>query len=452
MLSTARKVEFVTTPFRHAVWLLESVAGYRQATLSGLKKELPYQRMSNEHDILICGGGLVGASLALALSQLDFDVALAEAIPFGNAEQPSFDERTTAISNGTQRIFNALGVWPLIERAATPIKRIHVSDKGRFGFARINAQEQGLAQLGYVVVNRVMGEALWRRLSEQRIKLYAPARVTALKLEGDQQVVTLNKDIQQSVSARLVIAADGARSAVREAAGIGASTQDYNQTAIIANIAAQKFHNHVAYERFTPDGLLAMLPLPDARVGLVWVLAPEVATQVLQFSDADFMTRLQEAFGLRLGRFTQVGKRSSYPLALTQADAHIAERLAIIGNAAQGLHPIAGQGFNLGLRDAACLAEVLADARTDDAKVDPGSKDILQRYASWRGEDRKGIVKFTDGLVRLFSQGIGPVKAARDLGMLLFDLSPQAKDYLAQLSLGAAGRIPKLARGGRLVE
>jgi 2-octaprenyl-6-methoxyphenol hydroxylase len=417
----------------------------------------------SQHDILICGGGLVGASLALALSQLDFDVALAEAVPFGTAEQPSFDERTTAISNGTQRIFNALGVWPLIERSATPIKQIHVSDKGRFGFARINAQEQELAQLGYVVVNRIMGEALWRRLREEEIKIYAPARVTKVDLDVAHRHVELaavgaptsNETgaaplHTETFTARLVVAADGARSAVREAAGIGASTQDYNQTAIIANIACQRFHNHVAYERFTPDGPLAMLPLTDARVGMVWVLAPDIAAQILQLSDADFIARLQEAFGLRLGRFTQVGKRASYPLALTQADAHIAERLAIIGNAAQGLHPIAGQGFNLGLRDAACLAEVLADARSDGEGVDPGRKEILQRYAAWRGEDRKGIIRLTDGLVRLFAQGIGPIKAARDVGMLLLDLSPQAKDYLAQLSLGAAGRIPRLARGGTL--
>jgi 2-octaprenyl-6-methoxyphenol hydroxylase len=402
-----------------------------------------------QHDILICGGGLVGASLALALSQLDFDVALAEAVPFGTAEQPSFDERTTAISNGTQRIFNALGVWPLIERSATPIKRIHVSDKGRFGFSRINAQEQGLPQLGYVVVNRIMGQALWRRLGEEKIQLYAPARVTSVRLDGDYQLVNLDTQTQP-INSRLVVAADGARSAVREAAGIGSSSQDYNQVAIIANVAAQKFHNHVAYERFTPEGPLALLPLTDARVGVVWVLAPDVAAQVLQLSEVDFIARLQSAFGLRLGRFTQVGTRASYPLALTQADTHVAERLAIIGNAAQGLHPIAGQGFNLGLRDAACLAEVLADARAEGASVDPGSNATLQRYASWRGEDRKGIVKFTDGLVRLFANGVGPIKTARDLGMLLFDLSPQAKDYLAQLSLGAAGRIPRLARGGTL--
>jgi 2-octaprenyl-6-methoxyphenol hydroxylase len=404
------------------------------------------------HDILISGGGLVGASLALALSQLELDVALIEAVPFGMTEQPSFDERATAISNGTQRIFGAIGVWPLIERSATPIKRIHVSDQGRFGFARIDAQEQDLSQLGYVVVNRVMGEALWRRLQESKVKIYAPAKVSALHRDGDVQVVDITVGVQhQSLSAKLVIAADGANSVVREAAGIGASKQDYNQTAIVTNVGCQKFHNHIAYERFTPEGPLAMLPLSDARVGVVWVLDPEMAQQMLKLGDAEFIARLQSAFGLRLGRFTQVGKRSSYPLALTQSDAHTAERLAVIGNAAQSLHPIAGQGFNLGLRDAACLAEVLADAqREQPGNFDPGSADVLQRYAEWRREDRGGIVKFTDGLVRLFAQPFGPVKAARDVGMLLFDLSPHAKDYLAQLSLGSSGKIPRLARGGSL--
>jgi 2-octaprenyl-6-methoxyphenol hydroxylase len=271
-----------------------------------------------------------------------------------------------------------------------------------------------------------------------------------LELIGDRQAVTL--DSRESTSARLVIAADGARSVVREAVGVSAFTKDYRQTAVIANIACQKFHNHVAYERFTTEGPIAILPLTDARVGLVWVLATELANDILQLSDADFIERLQAAFGLRLGRFTQVGKRFSYPLSLTQSERHIADRLAIVGNAAQGLHPIAGQGFNLGLRDAACLAEVIADARHENSKVDPGSDEVLRRYAEWRGEDRKGIVKLTDGLVRLFSVNAAPIRTLRNAGMLLFDLSPQAKNYLAQLSLGAAGRIPRLARGGALVE
>ena len=403
------------------------------------------------YDIVISGGGMVGASLALALSQLELDVALIEAAPFGSGEQPSFDQRTTAISNGTQRIFDALGVWPLIERAATPIKRIHVSDQGRFGFARINAQEQGLAQLGYVVVNRVMGEALWRRLRESRVTIHAPARVVSMQLESDRQ--RLMVDSVGAIDAKLVIAADGAKSAVREAAGIGATTQDYGQTAIVTNLATQKFHDHVAYERFTPTGPIAVLPLSDARVGVIWMLAPAEAEQALKLPDTEFLARLQTEFGLRLGRFTQVGKRFAYPLSLTQADKHTAPRLAVVGNAAQGLHPIAGQGFNLGLRDAACLAEVIADVRHEGGEsFDPGSALVLERYQSWRGKDRQGIIRFTDGLVRLFAQPFGPVKALRNVGMLLLDLAPPAKDYLARLSLGAAGKIPRLARGGRLIE
>jgi 2-octaprenyl-6-methoxyphenol hydroxylase len=411
------------------------------------------------HDILICGGGLVGASLALALAQLDFDVALVEAVPLADgqgASQPSFDERTTAISNGTQRIFAALGVWPLIERSATPIRRIHVSDRGRFGFARIDAREQGMPQLGYVVVNRIMGEALWRRLSATKIKVYAPAEVVALTLEGDRQVATLSskeESLACDLRCRLVVAADGARSAVRDAAGIGASVKDYGQTAIVANLAPQRFHDHVAYERFTPDGPIALLPLSDARVGLVWVVAPELADKLMSLPDAEFVLKLQDAFGLRLGRFSRLGKRYAYPLSLTQATQHVADRIAVIGNAAQALHPIAGQGFNLGLRDAACLAEVLADAANDGKDgIDPGGKDLLQRYAAWRDDDRQGIVGFTDGLVRLFAQDRGPFKFLRNAGMLLFDLSPHAKDYLARLSLGAAGRIPRMARGGALKE
>jgi 2-octaprenyl-6-methoxyphenol hydroxylase len=249
----------------------------------------------------------------------------------------------------------------------------------------------------------------------------------------------------------LVIAADGAKSSVREAAGIGATTHDYGQTAIVTNLATQKFHDYVAYERFTPTGPIAMLPLNDARMGVIWMLPPAEAEQALALSDSDFIARLQAEFGLRLGRFTQVGKRFAYPLSLTQAEKHVAPRLAVVGNAAQGLHPIAGQGFNLGLRDAACLAEVIADARGNPS-FDPGSPEVLERYQSWRGEDRQGIIRFTDGLVRLFGQSFGPAKALRNVGMLLLDIAPPAKDYLARLSLGAAGKIPRLARGGRLIE
>lgn len=403
-------------------------------------------------DVAICGGGLVGASLALALARLDLKVALLEAAPFGRSDQPSFDDRTTALSNGSRRIFEGLGVWPLIERDATPIRRIHVSDQGRFGFARIDAAQQGLEALGYVVINRVMGAALWRRLGETNVTVFAPARVTAAEAAPGSRAIHCELDSGPAVlEARLVVAADGARSVVREAAGIGAQHWEYDQVAIIANVFTQRFHDHVAYERFTPSGPLAMLPMSEGRVGLIWTLAPQVAAEVLELADAQFLERLQAAFGFRLGRLTRVGVRHRYPLSLTRADAHIAERLAVIGNAAQALHPIAGQGFNLGLRDAASLAEVLADARRDQADgFDPGEQPVLERYRAWRSADRQGIVRFTDGLVRVFTQPFGPVKLLRDVGMLAFDLMPPAKNLLSQLSLGAAGKIPRLARGAPL--
>lgn len=405
---------------------------------------------AQRYDIAVVGGGLVGASLALALSQIELSVVLIEAHPFGTAAQPSFDERTTAISNGSRRVFEAIGVWSLIEREATAIRRIHVSDRGRFGFARIDASEQGLAALGFVVVNRAMGAALWRRLQESTVRILAPARVQAMHNTGQSQSIhcELADGERMIVAAKLAVAADGARSVARESAGVGAQTWEYDQTALIANVFTQRFHDHVAYERFTPSGPLALLPMSEGRLGLIWTFHPQTAAQVAQLSDADFIARLQEAFGFRLGRFTRVGARQLYPLALTRSDEHTAERLAIVGNAAQSLHPIAGQGFNLGLRDAASLAEVLAEhQRGRQSTFDPGAAAVLEQYRQWRADDRANIVRFTDGLVRLFTQPFGPVKLLRDAGLLAFDLMPAAKGALAQLSLGAAGRVPKLARG-----
>jgi 2-octaprenyl-6-methoxyphenol hydroxylase len=405
-------------------------------------------------DVAIAGGGLVGASLALALAQLQLRIALIEAAPFGAAEQPSFDERSTALSNGSRRIFEGLGVWPLIEREATAIRRIHISDQGRFGFARIDAREQGLNALGFVVANRVMGAALWRRLAaEPSITVIAPAKVRAMQLQQGMQ--RLECDLGEAgirvVAAKLAIAADGARSTLRQSAGIGASTWDYEQVALVTNVFANHFHDHVAYERFTPDGPLALLPMTEGRSGLIWTFRPDTAQEMAQLTSAQFLARLQDAFGFRLGRFTRVGERQLYPLSLTRSDEYVAERLAVVGNAAQTLHPIAGQGFNLGLRDAVSLAEVLADGRAEVGDAfDAGDGLWLQRYREWRAADRGTIVRFTDGLVRLFSQPFGPVKLFRNAGMLAFDLIPAAKDALSQLSLGAAGRVPRLARGAQL--
>ncbi len=403
-------------------------------------------------DVFIAGGGLVGASLALMLAQLGLDIVMAEAIAPGNGDQPSFDDRSTALSNGSRRIFDALGVWRLMEREATAIKRIHISDRGRFGFARIDAEEQQVPALGHVALNRAMGAALWQRLAEERIRLLCPAKVISMESGESARIVSLQlaNNQQQQIHARLVVAADGARSTVREQAGIESSRWDYEQTAIVTNISTRQFHGHVAYERFTRDGPLALLPLSEGRVGVVWTVPADQAKAHLAFSDEEFIARLQDVFGFRLGRILRVGKRGSYPLELSRSEEHISHRLAVIGNAAQGLHPIAGQGFNLGLRDAATLAEVLADAQRENAAFDPGASSALQLYRDWRIEDRRRIVAFTDGLVRVFTQPFTPIRLLRDAGLLMFDLSSTAKDRLSQLSLGAAGRIPRLARGARL--
>jgi 2-octaprenyl-6-methoxyphenol hydroxylase len=401
------------------------------------------------YDLAIVGGGLVGASLALALAPLGLRIALVEAVPPASDEQqPSFDERTTALANGTVRAFRTLGVWAGMEREAAPIRRIHVSDRGRFGTARIDAAEQGLEALGYVVPNRVIGAALWEHLAQSGgVDILAPARVSSTTGDADSRRVMFELHGEaREVQARLVVAADGARSAVREQAGIAANHIEYEQTAITATLTTQRFHDFVAYERFTDEGPIAVLPLQDGRCGMVWTRLPAEAARLLVLPDAEFLAEFQAAFGFRLGRFLRVGERRSYDLVLSQAEGHTAPRLAIIGNAAQGLHPIAGQGFNLGLRDAMCLAEVIADHRVA-GDLDAGDATVLEDYAAWRAADRRRIVAFTDGLVRLFSSPLGVLRGLRSVGLLAFDVLPPAKSAMARLSVGAAERVPRLARG-----
>ena len=366
----------------------------------------------------------------------------------GSVEHPSFDERTTALANGTVRVFRSLDVWRHMQREATAIRRIHVSEQGRFGVARIDAAEQGLDALGYVLPNRVIGAALWEGLRRvSGVETFAPARVTATGLANDRRTLGIERGGETfEIEARLVVAADGARSIIREQAGVAAEHWEYGQTAIIATLTTQRFHDHVAYERFTPDGPIAVLPLADGRCGIVWIRRPEEAARLLALPDEEFLVELQAAFGYRLGRLLRIGTRYSYPLALSRSERHVAPRLAIVGNAAQSLHPIAGQGFNLGLRDAASLAEVIADALAA-GRTDVGDEATLRAYASWRDEDRQRIVAFTDGLVRLFGSPLGPLRGLRSMGLLAFDAFPPAKAAMARLSVGAAGRVPRLARG-----
>jgi 2-octaprenyl-6-methoxyphenol hydroxylase len=399
-------------------------------------------------DVAIVGGGMVGATLGVALAPLNLRVAIIEAIPHNAAAQPSFDERTTALSNGSRRILETLGVWPDLSALATPIAKIHVSDQGRFGFARIDAAEQGLSAMGYVVANRDLGNALWSRLSKSAgLEVFCPAEVSQVTAhDGSVTVEMAQKGAKSTIDAKLIVAADGAQSAVRGAFGVDAEVRDYEQTAIITTVLPQRFHDNVAYERFTPSGPLALLPLDGGRCTLVLTQPKHAAQSVMAWSDQEFLAELQRRFGFRLGRFLKVGRRVPYPLFLTRAARTSSGRCVIIGNAAQGLHPVAGMGFNLGLRDVASLAELIAE-RAGPACADPGSLELLAEYDAWRAADRGSVIAFTDGLVRLFANPLGSVRRLRNLGLLAFDLLPPAKAALSRLSTGGSGRVPKLARG-----
>lgn len=406
-------------------------------------------------DVVVVGGGMVGASLALALAGTGLGILLIEGVAPGSGAQPSFDDRTTALGNASRRIFEALGVWPAVAHEAAAIRRIHVSDAGRFGFARLEATEQGIDAFGYVVANRAIGAALWAKLAAAAgVTLRVPAHSESVELRPDGVRLTLVDDrngTKSTVAARLVVAADGAHSSVRAAAGIDAVVEDYDQVAMVANVAADRPHDGTAYERFTPTGPLALLPLHDGSYTVVWSARPAEAARILALADAAFLSELQSGFGWRAGQFVRAGRRGSYPLKLTRASTTVATRAVLIGNAAQALHPVAGQGFNLGLRDAAMLAELLATTKAPAgaarSEADPGSADLLARFAAWRSGDRGGVIRFTDGLIKLFGDTRPGMSLARNFGLLLFDVTPSAKSALARVSAGFAGPSPRLARG-----
>jgi 2-octaprenyl-6-methoxyphenol hydroxylase len=401
-----------------------------------------------EVDVAIVGGGLVGASLAAALAGSGLRLLLIESVPFGARDQPSFDERTTALGNASRRIFEGLGVWGAIAPETAAIRTIHVSDAGRLGFARLTAAEQGIEAFGYVAANRRIGAALWQRLhAAANLAVRVPGRVQNVAISSAAvrfEVVAgaAPGTAPEPVAARLVVAADGAHSQIRAAAGIEAQVEDYDQVAIVANVATDAPHEGIAYERFTATGPLALLPLHDGNRAVIWACRPPHAAELLSLDESAFLARLQQRFGWRAGRFVRASARLSYPLRLTRAAAPAATRTVLIGNAAQALHPVAGQGFNLGLRDAAMLAEVIANAAGD-----VGSPELLGRFTAWRARDRRGVIGFTDNLVKLFGDGRFGIAALRDLGLLLFDLTPPAKGALARVSAGFGGPAPRLARG-----
>ena len=404
-----------------------------------------------EYDLIIIGGGMVGASLAISLADQPLRIALIEAAAIRSDRTntpPNYDDRAIALSFGARRIFEGMGLWADIAPQATAINHIHVSDQGRFGFTRLDAKQEKVDALGYVVTARQLGATLMDKLQQcSNLTLISPAKLTELKLCDDHASAVISRadGNTETLTARLVVAADGGNSHVRHQLDIRTSDRDYGQTAIIANITPEKPHQHIAYERFTRNGPLALLPMPDNRCSLVWTRAPADAERLMQLSDNDFIEELQPCFGKRLGRFLKVGKRHRYPLQLIQAQEQVRARLALIGNAAHTLHPIAGQGFNLGLRDVATLAQSIVDAH--HAQKDIGSLAVLEDYADWRHHDHQQVIGFTNTLVQTFSNRLPPLVLARNLGLIATDIIPPLKHSLARHSMGISGKLPRLSRG-----
>jgi 2-octaprenyl-6-methoxyphenol hydroxylase len=445
-------------------------------------------------ELIIVGGGLVGLSLAIACAEGGIDTLVIEAESPDTLVNPNYDGRTCAIAHGSQQVLHAIGAWEAIAPYAEPIRDIRVTDGGwhvqgesrayvHYSDRDLPAQAtdhgtRGLEPIlspapaddsvkiscepmeppretpfGFIVENRITRVALLGRAKQcEKLTHVAPNLVTALDLSGDGARVTL--DDQRVFTARLVVAADGKQSALRRMAGIQCRNSDYNQTAIVCSVGHDQPHRGVAHEHFLPAGPFAMLPMTDEiladgtirhRSSIVWSEDPRLVPMLLKLDDADFGKEIERRFGLSLGRILPLGPRFSYPLTMLLADAYAKERFALVGDAAHGIHPIAGQGFNLGVRDAAALAEILVEGKR--AGLDIGTMQVLERYVRWRRFDNLMLSTFMDGLTRLFSNDFAPLRLARDAGFYLFNRAMPLKRLAMRHAMGVVGKLPRLVQG-----
>ena len=402
--------------------------------------------MNSTHDVLIIGGGLVGASLAIALDGAGLRVGLAEAVPARANHQPSYDERNLALARATVNALTALGVWAHVAGRATPILRIHVSRQGEFGAARFAAAKHGVEAFGAVLPARELGNGLLARLDScASLVRYAPATLTAMEPRADAIEARIETDAgEKIIAARLIVGADGTGSFVRSALGIETANVDYAQTAFVTTVTPQLPLDGCAYERFTASGPVALLPLADRRAGVVLAVPASDAARVAALDDDGFLALLHERFGWRVGRLSRPGRRVSYPLQRVQAMRLTAARAVLVGNAAQTLHPIGAQGFNLGLRDALTLAELLIER---SGAGDPGAVDLLDEYGRRRREDRDGTIAMSDGLVRLTANDAAPLKLLRSFGLIALDRIPALQAAVVRRGMGFRGHVPQLALG-----
>ena len=396
--------------------------------------------MSKPLDILIVGAGLVGASLACALDGRGYRVALAEAA-LPALGPPGFDERKLALSAASLNALGALGVLPKLATPPTPIRRLHVTRAGDFGAVRLAAADFEREGFGAVVLARELGLALEARLGElSTLARHRPAQVVAVEPQAEGMRVRLREgDVERVLDTRLLVAADGTRSFVRSALGIGTAEHDYRQTLFVCSLAAERANDGTAYERFTSQGPVALLPM-GRDYGAICAVASDDAARVAAMDDAAYADYYQSRFGWRAGRITRVGTRSQYPLTRVIADRVTGPRTLLMGNAAQTIHPIGAQGFNLGLRDALAFAQLLDGG-------DPGADAILAAYAGVRREDRERTLAFSDGLARATSNDSFPMHVLRSLGLLAVGNVPGLSDPMVSAAMGLRGEVPMLARG-----
>ena len=387
--------------------------------------------MAKQFDVVIIGGGLAGASCALSVAKTNpaLNIAVVEANQVTGDYHPSFDDRSIALAQQSVEYLQSLNLFEQNAPYTAAIKKVSVSDRGHFGKAHINCDEFAKPSLGYVVEVNPFGRALHLRLTQSNITLLCPDSVTAIEQTLHSNTLTLQSGEQ--LNAALLVIADGAQSPTRSLLGLGFNTQPYEQGAIIANVEVAGGHNNHAFERFTQNGPMALLPMSNNRYSLVWCMRQDQVEQDMALNEQDFISALQSAFGYRGGQFTKVGMRTSYPLVYGQVESLTAHRTVVIGNAAHAIHPIAGQGFNLGLRDVQVLSNLIANSQHD-----LGSYAFTREYSKKRSDDIKTVMSLTDALVRLFSNSSRVLALGRSIGLFSMDLFPALKAPLAKQLMG----------------
>ena len=392
-------------------------------------------------DIAIAGGGMVGATLALALRDSGLKLALVEPVAPGQPAQPSYDDRGIALSLASVRVLRHIGIWDQVRRTATPIRHVHVSEQSRFGCVRLDAERVGVDALGYVVVARELGGALWESLrGAGAITALCPESVTQVEQRADSMLAQCSRS--GPLQCRLLVVADGVESSLRAQLGIGVARYDYQQTAIVANVTVGQPHSDTAYERFGVGGTLALLPLAGRHMVTVNCVASDAAPAWLALGDAEYCQRLVQRLGGRLGGIAQCGTRRTYALQRVLPERQVSGRALLLGNAAVNIHPNGAQGFNLALRDVAALAEMLA-ANTG---TDPGATSVLAAFAEGRRADHERVTMFSHGLARTFASDNFLSGVLRQTGLVLTDLLPPVKRELMLFGAGLRGRQPGCIR------